>query len=172
MKAFLDSRQTEHDPKYFMSSGAIAPNPEQPKRVEILSAGARDAGCTFSKPADMGIGHIAKIHSPQYLTFLKNIHERWARIPGGGEEVVPNIHPRAREDGYPRSAVGQAGYHQADTACPIAEHTWKSAYWSAQSALNGADFIAKGGQHAYALSRPPGHHAYADQAGGFCFLNN
>ena len=90
----------------------------------------------------------------------------------GGEEVVPNIHPRAREDGYPRSAVGQAGYHQADTACPIAEHTWKSAYWSVQSALNGADFIAKGGQNAYALSRPPGHHAYADQAGGFCLLNN
>ena len=85
---------------------------------------------------------------------LENIHERWTRIPGGGEEVVPNIHPRAREDGYPRSAVGQAGYHQADTACPIAEHTWKSAYWSAQSALNGADFIAKGGQNAYALSRP------------------
>ena len=68
--------------------------------------------------------------------------------------------------------MGQAGYHQADTACPIAEHTWKSAYCSAQSALNGADFIAKGGQNAYALSRPPGHHAYADQAGGFCFLNN
>jgi acetoin utilization deacetylase AcuC-like enzyme len=169
MKAFLDSRQSEHDPKYFMRSGAIAPNPEQPKRVDILSAGAKDAGCAFVEPTDMGIGHIARIHSPQYLTFLENIHERWTRIPGGGEEVVPNIHPRAREDGYPRSAVGQAGYHQADTACPIAEHTWKSAYWSAQSALNGADFIAKGGPNAYALSRPPGHHAYADQAGGFCF---
>ena len=172
MKAFLDSRQSEHDPKYFMRSGAIAPNPEQPKRVDILSAGAKDAGCAFVEPTDMGIGHIASIHSPQYLTFLENIHERWTRIPGGGEEVVPNIHPRAREDGYPRSAVGQAGYHQADTACPIAEHTWKSAYWSAQSALNGADFIAKGGPNAYALLRPPGHHAYTDQAGGFCFLNN
>ena len=73
MKAFLDSRQTEHDPKYFMSSGAIAPNPEQPKRVEILSAGAKNAGCVFAEPTDMGIGHIAKIHSPQYLTFLENI---------------------------------------------------------------------------------------------------
>ena len=25
---------------------------------------------------------------------------------------------------------------------------------------------------AYALCRPPGHHAYRDLAGGFCFLNN
>ncbi len=25
---------------------------------------------------------------------------------------------------------------------------------------------------AYALCRPPGHHAYRDQANGFCFLNN
>ena len=49
MKAFLDSRQTEHDPKYFMSSGAVAPNPEQPKRVEILSAGAKNAGCVLAE---------------------------------------------------------------------------------------------------------------------------
>jgi len=29
------------------------------------------------------------------------------------------------------------------------------------------------GEHAtYALCRPPGHHAYRDMAGGFCFLNN
>ncbi len=172
MKAFLDPRQIEHDPKYFMRSGAIAPNPEQPRRIEILKDGATEAGCLFSEPVDMGIQHIAKVHSPQYLTFLKNIHQRWTRIPGGGDEVVPNIHPRARLDGYPKSAVGQAGYHQADTACPIAQHTWKSAYWSAQSALNGADYVTKSGHSAYVLSRPPGHHAYSDQAGGFCFLNN
>ena len=29
-----------------------------------------------------------------------------------------------------------------------------------------------GAREAYALCRPPGHHAYADMAGGFCFLNN
>lgn len=68
--------------------------------------------------------------------------------------------------------MGQAGYHQADTACPIGPHTWDAAYWSAQTVLTGADLLIDGAAFAYALCRPPGHHAFADQAGGFCYLNN
>ena len=60
----------------------------------------------------------------------------------------------------------------ADTACPIAAHTWDSAYWSAQTALSAADLVAGGARAVYALCRPPGHHAFGDLAGGFCFLNN
>ena len=86
--------------------------------------------------------------------------------------MIPNVHPANRTDSYPRSAVGQAGYHQTDTSCPISSGTWESAYWSAQSALSGVDAVAGGEKAVYALSRPPGHHAFADLAGGFCFLNN
>jgi acetoin utilization deacetylase AcuC-like enzyme len=126
----------------------------------------------FEAPGDAGLGPIAAVHTAEYLSFLRHIYPRWQRIDGAGEEVIPNIHPANRADGYPKSAVGQAGYHQADTACPIAEGTWDAAYWSAQSAITGADLIAGGERAAYVLSRPPGHHAFADLAGGFCFLNN
>ena len=172
MRAVFDERQRRHDPKHFMANGAISPNPEQPRRIEVLKAAAEAAGCAFEPPADAGRGPIAAIHTPEYLTFLETIYPRWRRIDGAGDEVIPNIHPAARTDGYPRSAVGQAGYHQADTACPIAEGTWEAAYWSAQSAIHGADLVAGGERAAYALSRPPGHHAFGDLAGGFCFLNN
>ncbi|AVO36901.1 histone deacetylase family protein [Pukyongiella litopenaei] len=173
MKAVFDDRQWRHDPKHFMANGAILPNPEQPRRIEVLRAAAEAAGCVFQPPADAGPGPIAAVHTPEYLAFLENIYPRWRRIEGAGDEVIPNIHPANRGDGYPKSAVGQAGYHQADTACPIAEGTWDAAYWSAQSAITGADLIAEGNSRAvYALSRPPGHHAFADLAGGFCFLNN
>lgn len=172
MRAVFDERQWRHDPKHFMANGAISPNPEQPRRIEVLKAAAEAAGCGFEPPVDAGRGPIAAIHTPEYLTFLETIYPRWRRIDGAGEEVIPNIHPAARTDGYPRSAVGQAGYHQADTACPIAEGTWEAAYWSAQSAIHGADLVAGGERAAYALSRPPGHHAFGDLAGGFCFLNN
>ncbi|PWE33237.1 acetylpolyamine amidohydrolase [Maritimibacter sp. 55A14] len=172
MKAILDDRQTVHDPKHFMANGTVLPSPEQPRRVSVLRAGAEAAGCTFEAPADAGLGPIAAVHTPEYLVFLQNIYTRWRRIEGAGEEVIPNIHPANRADGYPKSAVGQAGYHQADTACPIAEGTWEAAYWSAQSAITGADLVAGGERAAYALARPPGHHAFADLAGGFCFLNN
>lgn len=172
MKAFLDQRQRAHDPKHFMANGTMLPNPEVPRRIDILCAGAEAAGCAFAMPDDASIAPIAAIHSAEYLTFLRNIHARWSRMDGAGAEVIPNIHPANRTDGYPRSAVGQAGYHQADTACPISAQTWDAAYWSAQTAISAADTVAGGQRAVYALSRPPGHHAFADLAGGFCFLNN
>ena len=172
MRAIFDRRQRAHDPKHFMANGTQLANPEQPRRIEVLKAGAEAAGCRFEAPGNHGLGPIAALHSAEYLVFLQTIHERWSRIDGSSDEVIPNIHPDRRTASYPRSAVGQAGFHQADTSCPIAAGTWEAAYWSAQSAVEGADLIARGEQAAYVLSRPPGHHAFADLAGGFCFLNN
>ena len=172
MKAILDTRQQKHDPQNFMANGVISRSPEQPARVDVLKAGAEAAGYAFEAPQDAGMGPIAAIHSAEYLAFLQTIHARWSRIEGPAPEVIPNIHPANRTDSYPKSAIGQAGYHQADTACPIAEHTWESAYWSAQTAITGADLVAGGESGVYALCRPPGHHAFTDLAGGFCFLNN
>lgn len=172
MKAIFDPRQTRHDPQHFMANGVVTRCPEQPRRAEVLRAGAEAAGAAFIAPADHGIAPIAAIHPAEYLHFLRTIHARWQHIPGGSAEVIPNIHPDSRRASYPKSAVGQAGWHQADTACPIGEHTWESAYWSAQTALTGVDEILAGQRAAYALCRPPGHHAFADLAGGFCFLNN
>lgn len=172
MKAFLDERQRDHDPMHFMANGRVLPNPEQPERITVLRSGAIAAGCNFEAPVDAGLGPIAAVHTAEYLTFLQTIYTRWRRIDGAGEEVIPNIHPANRTDSYPKSAVGQAGFHQADSACPIASGTWESAYWSAQSAVSGADSLVNGAPVTYVLSRPPGHHAYADLAGGFCFLNN
>jgi acetoin utilization deacetylase AcuC-like enzyme len=172
MKAFFDERQRAHDPKHFMANGRLSPNPEQPQRVAELTRGAKAANCTLLAPADHGLGPIAEIHSPEYLTFLETIHGRWIRTEGASNEVIPNIHPDRRTASYPKSASGQAGFHQADTSCPIAAGTWESAYWSAQTALSATDSVLAGETSAYALCRPPGHHAFGDLAGGFCFLNN
>ena len=172
MKAFYASEQKRHNPKAFLSSGAPQANPEQPERVERLLAGARKAGCAFERPKDYGLGPIAAVHTPEYLDFLEHIYARWRRIEGASEEVIPNIHPFARGGSYPASAVGQAGYHMADTSCPISAETFDSACWSAWSAVAAAEAVLAGERSVYALCRPPGHHAFADVAGGFCFLNN
>ncbi|TGQ95252.1 histone deacetylase family protein [Mesorhizobium sp. M8A.F.Ca.ET.208.01.1.1] len=172
MKAFYAQEQKRHDPKAFLSSGAAQPNPEKPERVERLLAGARSAGCTIERPGNHGLGPVSAVHTPEYLDFLEHIFERWQRIDGASAEVIPNIHPIARNGSYPASAVGQAGYHMADTACPISGETWQSALWSAWSAVEAAETVMAGASGAYALCRPPGHHAFADVAGGFCFINN
>lgn len=172
MRAFFAPEQKLHDPKMFLSSGAPQPNPEQPARADRLLDGARAAGLAIERPRDHGLGPIAAVHTPEYLDFLQHIYQRWRRIEGASEEVIPNIHPLARDGAYPASAVGQAGYHMADTGCPISAETWESVYWSAMSAVEAASAVAGGAPSAYALCRPPGHHAFADVAGGFCFVNN
>jgi acetoin utilization deacetylase AcuC-like enzyme len=172
MKFVFHEAQRLHDPRHFLSSGAPQPNPEVPERVNRLLAGAKAAGLSVSTPSDHGPGPIAAVHSPEYLRFLETIYARWQRISEASAEVVPNIHPDRRDFSYPASAVGQAGYHMADTACPISQSTWDAAYWSAQTAIEAAAQVRDGERAVYALCRPPGHHAFADLAGGFCFLNN
>ncbi len=75
-------------------------------------------------------------------------------------------------DTYLKSTVGQAGFSDADSACPMAARTWEAAHWSAQSAIVSSDTLVSGAHAAYVLSRPPGHDAFGDLAGGFCFLDN
>jgi acetoin utilization deacetylase AcuC-like enzyme len=173
MDAFYAAEQKAHDPQMFLSSGARQPNPEKPERVERLLAGARAAGCDIRRPREHGLRPIAAVHSPEYIEFLQNIFARWQHIEGASPEVIPNIHPLRQRDGrYPASAVAQAGYHMTDTACPISADTWSSACWSAWTAVEATDAVLAGAPAAYALCRPPGHHAFIDVAGGFCFLNN
>ena len=172
MQCVFDARQTAHDPQTFLVAGQLRPSPEQPRRAEVLLNGATEAGLEVIAPADYGRGPLAAVHSSEYLAFLETLHARWSALPGAGAEVVPNIHPDRRAASYPSSPVGQAGWHLQDTACPVGASTWDSAYWSAQSALTGAELVLEGERSAYALSRPPGHHALADAAGGFCFLAN
>ena len=164
--------QLAHYPSQFLVSGAPQPNPEVPERLDRLLDAARQAGHAVLEPADHGVGPVAEVHTPDYLNFLSGIYERWQRIEGASEEVVPNIHPDRRDVGYPRSAVGQAGYHMADTACPIGPKSWDAIRWSANTSISAAQEVREGALSAYALCRPPGHHAFADLAGGFCYLNN
>jgi acetoin utilization deacetylase AcuC-like enzyme len=172
MNVLFHEVQRAHDPKHFLSSGAPQPNPEKPARIDALLSAVQDLGLVVEAPGDLGLGPIGGVHTGEYLRFLQTIYGRWKRIPGASAEVIPNIHPDRRSAGYPESAVGQAGFHQADTACPISAETWDSAYWSAQTAVAATDLVIAGERSAYALCRPPGHHAFADMAGGFCFLNN
>lgn len=172
MKVIFSPGQLAHYPQSFLSSGAPAPNPEQPERATRLLAAAKSAGLVEEAPADHGDAVVEAVHTPQYLHFLQHIYERWSRIEGASPDVLPNVHPISRDDGYPKSAVGQVGYHVYDGSCPISAETWQSARWSAMSAAHAAHAVMAGERACYALARPPGHHASQDVAGGFCYLNN
>jgi acetoin utilization deacetylase AcuC-like enzyme len=124
-------------------------------------------------PADRAA--LEAVHSADYLDFLRDGPAAWDALPEHGPEMVPNIHPSPEmlANGARQSAtvVGQLGWFTADTSCPIAHATWPAAQAAAAGAIAAADEASAGGW-AYALARPPGHHAYAARAGGHCYLNN
>jgi acetoin utilization deacetylase AcuC-like enzyme len=125
-----------------------------------------------------GLAPVRAVHDAGYLDFLENAWTLWSALPNPGSEIIPNVHPGRNMSAAPAATVALAGHYQADTACPIGAGTWDGVLASADVAVSAAedvmDRLAAGdaGAHAYALCRPPGHHAFADQAGGFCFLNN
>jgi len=172
MKVIYHPDQKQHYPKQFLVNGCFQPNPEKPERLDRLLEGALAAGYEHQTPSGQGMQPIEAIHSPAYLKFLENAHGRWLRIEAASEAVTPNIHPDSRDVGYPASVVAQAGYHMSDASAPVAGGTWISSCWSAWTAAHAAGLVLSGEERAYALCRPPGHHAFRDMAGGFCYLNN
>ena len=163
-----------HDPQQFIVRGRFQRSNEQPERADRLLAAAQGLGLHAVEPEDFGAGPRAAIHTPEYLHFLETAWARWQQLPGASDEVLPNVHPFPGQPfTYPDSLVGQAGYHLGDMACSVGEHTWQAAVWSAHVASHAALLVRdQGARAAYALCRPPGHHAYADRANGFTYLNN
>lgn len=172
MKVVFSDKQLGHSPKMFLVNGVTRPNPELPERATRLLDSATEAGLERAVPRDHGLAPLARVHTPEYIDFLSTIHERWRRIEGASDEVIPNVHPDRRDGAYPDSAVGQAGYHLADTACPIGAQTWEAILWTANTSTEAALVVCNGEPSAYALCRPGGHHAFRDLAGGFCYVNN
>lgn len=173
MKVIYSERHAGHDPQQFLSRGRLKRSNEQPERATLLLNGARSHGHVIVSPEDHGAGPRAAIHTPRYLRFLETVWERWQQLEGASEEVMPNVHPFPGQPfTYPDNLIGQAGYHMGDMACPIGRYTWDAAIWSAHVATHAAQLVLDGERVAYALCRPPGHHAYADRANGFTYLNN
>jgi len=72
----------------------------------------------------------------------------------------------------PRMFPATVPHYVGGGYAPIDAGTWSAALSSVNCALEAANSILQGEKLAYALCRPPGHHAYTDMAGGYCYLNN
>ena len=175
MKAFAHPAEAQHDPRFFLMRGRLRPNFEIPARAAALAEGLARLGITPGLPPPASRVALEAVHAPAYLDFLRDAPAAWAALPDPGPEVVGNVHPTpemlAQGASCPAGLVGQVGWFTADTACPIGPGTWDAALGAAACALAAAGEAASG-RTAYALCRPPGHHAYAARAGGHCYVNN
>ena len=172
MKVVYTERHRSHDPQFFLVRGVVRRTTEQPERADRLLKGVA-AGChELMEPAVFGHGPRARVHSPEYLRFLEEAWGLWSALGDAGPEMIANMHPVRHAATYPAHIVGRLGWHTADTACPIGPGTWAGACAASDVATTAAQLVMDGEPSSYALCRPPGHHAYRDMAGGFCFLNN
>ncbi|GAB3457368.1 histone deacetylase family protein [Insolitispirillum peregrinum] len=162
-----------HKPPTYLVRGEPKPVPEVPERALALVEQLQRRGGTIEQAPLCGTGPLVAVHTPEYIHFLETAHRRWSELPGASAAVIPNAHPFTSITTYPTGIVGQAGYHIYDTAAPVVAGTWAAASASAAVAVHGATLVASGkAPSAYALCRPPGHHATRQAAGGFCYLNN
>ncbi len=172
MKAVYTELHRSHDPQFFLVRGVVRKTTEQPERADRLLGGLKAGKHDLVEPAQFGQGPRLRVHSAEYLSFLSEAWDAWSALGDAGSEMIANMHPVRNAGTYPTHIVGRLGWHTVDTACPIGPGTWAGACAASDVATTAAQMIMDGEDAVYALCRPPGHHAYRDLAGGFCFLNN
>ena len=163
----------EHDPSFELNAGRIiSPVFERPERVDELLAGLDHP--TVHAPVEHDDGPLLAVHDPDMVTFLRDGHAAWLAA-GGPEVMIPDTFrsPRWAEGGRrPVSPLAAAGWWCYDTATPVVAGSFDAARSAVDIVLTAADLIVDGADTAYALTRPPGHHAGRDYFGGFCLFNH
>jgi acetoin utilization deacetylase AcuC-like enzyme len=120
-----------------------AGHPERPQRIEAV---------------------LEALRSPDLAALTT-----WVEAVPAGRAALERVHPAAYLDRLEAMAAQGGGALDADTF--LGPSSWESVLASAGVALGAVERgIAEG--TAFGATRPPGHHALATQAMGFCFLNN
>ena len=168
MKCFWDDRQRGHEPAGEFFNGAMHLPAEHPGRVDaILQA----IGPT-RVPTDYGMQPLLRVHPADYLDFFRAAHDEW-RAAGREGDAFPYTFPIVGRRPLNLSRIDALlGRFSFDTSTPIAAGTWEAAYWAAQTAIAAAESVIGGERSAFALCRPPGHHAGTDYLGGYSYLSN
>jgi acetoin utilization deacetylase AcuC-like enzyme len=168
-----------HDPRHEVWVGVATPAVEVAERVDRILAGLDGLPRHEATRHDDEV--LAAVHDPGLLRFLADAAESWAAGPYAGlvgqERVVPYFFPTpALTQGMPvtpaAAAHARTGTWCYDTMTLVGPGTWTAARAAVDVALSAVDLVAAGERTAYALCRPPGHHATRSGYGGSCYLNN
>lgn len=183
MTRVIWSEQTRlHEPGGEVWVGVPTPGDELPERVDRILDALTTAGHEIRHASAHVDAVLEAVHDPAFVAHLRTIHEEWMRspIPGqvGQDRVVPYMFATAAMlDGLPGrlpvAVHARAGRYCFDTMTLVGPGTWAAARAAVDCALEAVDaVVADGLSAAYALCRPPGHHATRSAYGGSCYLNN
>jgi acetoin utilization deacetylase AcuC-like enzyme len=167
-----------HAGRHEMYRGRLVPCHEVPDRLDhVLAELKRRPLGELRVPAEVSMDVLRRIHSGRYLDFLSKAWDDWVALDPANAQVdaLPSVWPVRgfRDDVLPDNFAARMGLFSFDAGTPLTAGTWQAARAGAACAVEAAQAVASGAQRsAFALTRPPGHHAGADFFGGYCFLNN
>lgn len=164
-----------------LSGGCEIPCWESPERALAIEAALRETGgFAFEEPNQHGRDPILAVHDPDLVEVFEHA---WtdalaAGATDGSRPLIPDTYLLAPYrgamtlGGLPSAAHHRLGAYLFDTATPIVAGTWGAALVAVDVALTAAERMVGGAPLAYALCRPPGHHAARGMLGGYCYFNN
>ena len=153
--------------------GELVPPHECPERAQYVLERVRAVGLgEVIAPTLHGLDPVLRVHDAGFVEFLGRAWRDWAAAGNRGE-AIPDCWPARRmAQKRPDSITGQLGYYAMAGETSIGPGTWEAAQAAVDVALTAAALVSNGAGGAFALCRPPGHHAARDLYGGYCFLNN
>lgn len=175
MKTVYSPDHACHHPRHEISDGALKAAVEIPSRAEMVLAAVKAAGLgEILPPTPLERAFVERIHEPAYIDFLEGVWDETVAAGRTEEEAFPFVWPTPglRADRVPTHLDGRMGFYSFDAGTPLTNGTFAAAWSSASVAVTAADLIAAGEGSAFALCRPPGHHAMSARYGGYCFFNN
>jgi acetoin utilization deacetylase AcuC-like enzyme len=115
--------------------------------------------------------------SPERATVMDAVADEWRQA--GGDVVAPGSATfdqlaRVHDEGYLRRIAGTAGKAaKLDPDTYTSPESVEIAHLAAGAAIDAVEHVVRGShRRGLALVRPPGHHAEADRAMGYCLYNN
>lgn len=173
MNTIYSDAHLGHQPEREFFEAHWQPFQESASRAEAILRAVRESRLgEVIPPRAFGLAPIQAVHDGAYLGYLQTAYARWTAAGHDPAGVYGDTFALRRMSHRPDTPMALAGYYAMDLTAVIVAGTWLAAHAAAQCALTGAALLAESGRAAFALCRPPGHHAHRDLAGGYCFVNN